>query len=118
MKIGKPGLKELDLVIPQGCSFSFSVIHKDDNGTLYNYANAAVHLVIQSGDGRKKSYDFSNYCAGSSSSPNISVSIPYSETAKLPIGDMPWDLIVVSSGIATRLAYGTASVVDTYALDQ
>ena len=117
MKIGKPGLKELDLVIAQNCSFSFSIVHTDDAGNVFDYSNAEIHMVLQSGNRQKHDYDFSDFCVGSDTSPNIIVTIPYAATASLPLGEMPWDIIVVNDGVATRVAYGTATVVDTYAMD-
>ena len=117
MKIGKPGLKELDLVIAQSCSFTFSIIHKDDQGNIFDYSNAEIHMVLQPTNRQKRVYDFSDFCIGSDGNPNIVVTIPYAATSSLPLGDIPWDLIVVNDGVATRIAYGTATVVDTYALD-
>ena len=113
MKIGSEGLKRLDLVIPQKCTFIFDVVHKTTGGSIVDHSGSEIHMVIED---KKRSFDLSQYCVGTVD--KIVVSIPYSETAKLPIGEFVWDLIAIKNGDATRILYGDVEVVDTYALDE
>lgn len=115
MKIGEKGLAEVNLVIPQKCSFAFTIEHEDSNGNPISHVNSVIHMVI-----RRKHYattfDFSNRCTGTAT--GISVELSPEDTAKLPLGNLVWDLIAeMQVGQTIRLAYGNANVVDTYALD-
>ena len=115
IEIGSKGLAEVNLTIPQGASLSFTIEHEDENDHEVDHTNADVSMAFQSKDG-KTSYDLSSHCEGTTS--GVSVFIPASATAVLPTGKLVWDLFSsLPSGESFRLAYGTVTVVDTYALD-
>lgn len=114
MDIGEKGLAEVNLVIPQKCSFAFSIDHEDSNGNPISHVNSIIHMVMNKYDAT--SFDFSNRCTGTAT--GISVELSPEDTAKLPLGNLVWDLIAeMQVGQTVRLAYGDVSVVDTYALD-
>lgn len=113
--IGRKGLAEVNIVIPQGASFAFAVIHKDDAGQVVDHSESTIKMALQSKDG-KDTYDMSEYCTGDDES--ITVDIPPIETAELPNGKLVWDMFAeMEDGTSLRLMYGSANVVDTYALD-
>ena len=115
MEIGEKGLAEANLVIPQKCSFAFTIDHKDSSGNPISHVNSTIHMVLLS-KYNAASFDFSNRCIGTLT--GISVELSPEDTAKLPLGYMTWDLIAeMQVGQTVRLAYGNVSVVDTYALD-
>ena len=114
--IGSKGLAEVNLVIPQGTSLAFSIVHTDEEGGSIDHTGSDIHMAFQSKDGAT-TYDLSQYCVGTDT--GVSASIPASVTADLPKGKMVWDLIAAMDGGGTyRLTYGSASIVDTYALDE
>ncbi len=116
IEIGSQGLVKAKLTIPQGCSVSFTVIHKDDAGSTIDHSSSTGKLALQDREGRtKKTYDLSSGVTCGSSS--IVVSLPPAKTAEIPVGKYFWDLIVAKGTEKIRLLYGDAEVVDTYALD-
>lgn len=116
--IGNAGLKNAGLIINQGCSLSFSVIHRNSDGTIVDHSGSSANLVVKKPSGNEKLADFSQYI--SCGSEEILATIPAEATAKLkPGGEYLWDLIVTtSSGEVIRLVYGPAVVEDTYSLDR
>ena len=115
IEIGRKGYAEANLVIPQGASLAFAVVHKDASGDVVDHSESTIRMALQSKDG-KDTYDMSEHCSGSSN--GITVDVPPSVTAELPKGKLVWDLFAeMESGASLRLVYGNASVVDTYALD-
>ena len=115
MKIGEKGLAEVNLIIPQKCSFAFTIEHKNSNGNPISHVNSTIHMVLMS-KYNAASFDFSNRCTGTAT--GISVELSPEDTADLPLGYMAWDLIAeMQVGQTVRLAYGNVNVVDTYALD-
>ena len=120
VNIGSKGLVFANLTIPQGTSLAFDIVHKDENGEPIDHSGSTAHMAFQCKDrqtGETTTYDMDSCC--SCGEDGISVSIPASATADLPMGKMPWDLIVETAlGEKVRLCYGNVSVVDTYALDE
>ena len=113
MDIGAKGLAEVNLTIPQGTSLHFEVIHTDEEGAVIDHSASTVKMALQGGGG---SYDLSEWCTGGHDS--IVVDVPGEATKALPIGKQAWDMIVLTSGGGSiRMCYGSAKVVDTYALD-
>jgi len=113
--IGRKGLADVNLVIPQGASMTFAVIHKDAAGEVVDHTASDIRMALQSKDG-KDTYDMSEYCTGDDES--ITVDVPPHVTAELPKGKLVWDMFAEMDGdVSIRLAYGNATVVDTYALD-
>lgn len=113
--IGKKGLAEINLVIPQGATFAFAIVHKDAAGEVIDHSESTIRMAFQN---RKSAvtYDMSEHCTGGAES--VTVNIPPSETAALPKGTLAWDIFAeTADGTSVRLAYGSASIVDTYALD-
>lgn len=116
-QIGNTGLLEALLIVNQGCSLDFEVIHKDDNGNVIDHTGSQGRLVIKNQSGRDIIADFSDYitCAAS----NILVSIPSEATKDIRPGEYVWDLIVtMQHGDVIRMLYGPARIVDTYSLDK
>ena len=115
MKIGAAGLAEVDLVIPQGTTLAFEVTHTDEDGQTIDHSASTAALAIAGNDGAGiASWDSYVTCSATV----ITVSVPASATAALPLGKMLWDLMVsMANGQVLRLAYGACTVVDTYALD-
>ena len=115
MEIGSKGLENANLVIPQATTLAFRVVHTDAEGATVDHSGSTCRMALQSKDGQT-TYDLSACCTPGSE--GIEVNVPPEETAKLPLGKMQWDLIVsTQAGEAIRMLYGTAQVVDTYAMD-
>lgn len=116
IEIGSKGLVEANLIIPQGASLPFTIVHKDEAGHAVDHTGATVHMAFQTKDG-KTSYDMSPYCTGVST--GISVLLPANVTKELPKGKFLWDMFseLPNGGDTFRIAYGTVTVEDTYALD-
>jgi len=115
MDIGAKGLQEVNLVMPQGTSLYFEVVHTDDDGQVINHSRSTIKCAMQNTGGEEQ-FDMSRFCTGTAS--KIIVSIPSSFTRTLPLQPMKWDLVAtLPTGSATRLCYGNVQVVDTYALD-
>ena len=115
MEIGSKGLAEVNLVIPQGTSLTFDVAHEDADGNPVDHSESTAKMAFQTKD-KATTIDLSECCTCTAE--GVTVSIPASTTAGLSVGKMVWDLIVTTSaGDAFRMAYGSVSVVDTYALD-
>jgi hypothetical protein len=113
--LGSEGLKNANLIIPQGSTMAFSVIHKNSSGEVIDHTTSEIKMALQSKNGAS-TYDMSRYCVGSDAC--ISVFIPSSVTIDLPKGKLLWDMFAeTEGGEAIRLAYGVANIVDTYALD-
>ena len=112
--IGAIGVNNIDLVIPQGTSLSFTVPHEED-GEPVDHTSSTVRAAIQDKVGNLVRLD--GYCTGAEG--GVHVEIPASVSADLALKTKyVWDLIAVEDdGSAVRLAYGDVSVVDTYALD-
>ena len=115
MDIGSKGLCEVNLTIPQGCSLTFSVVHKDEEGNVVDHSASTARMAFQKSD--KTNIDLSPCC--SCGQDGVAITVPASQTAAMEIGKMSWDLIVeTASGETMRMAYGKVSIVDTYALDE
>lgn len=112
--IGNKGLAEVNLVIPQGATFAFAIVHKDAAGEVIDHSGSTIRMAFQN---RRSTvtYDMSEHCTGGE---QVTVSIPPEITAALPKGTLVWDIFAeTADGTSVRLAYGSASIVDTYALD-
>lgn len=115
MNIGSKGLTEVDLIIPQSTSLTFDITHYDMDGKSVDHTASVVNMAFQSRDGTE-TIDLDEYCEGTST--GVHVFLPPSVSENLPLGKMLWDMIVtMSSGEQVRMAYGTVTIVDTYALD-
>lgn len=113
MTIGNAGLINADLIINQGCSRSFTVIHEDDEGNIIDHTGSIGTIAIEKGNFIKK-FNGAVSCGASA----IAVTIDANDTKNLSLGEYDWDLIVrMTSGEVIRLIYGIATVTDTYALD-
>lgn len=116
MDIGSKGLADVNLVIPQGTSLTFDVVHKDGEGEVIDHSQSAASMAFQTTD-KETTYDMGSCCTCMSDC--IRVTIPASMTEALPLGKMAWDLIVETAlGEKVRVCYGKVSIVDTYALDE
>ncbi len=116
MEIGAKGLVEANIILPQSTSLTFDVVHKDESGEVIDHSGSTAHMAFQTRDAAT-TYDLDACCACSAE--RIRVMIPASTSETLPLGRMNWDLIVETAfGEQIRLCYGTANVVDTYALDE
>lgn len=116
MEIGSKGLAEVNLVIPQGTSLAFDVVHTTEDGEVIDHSESECRMAFQSKD-KKTTWVMDGCC--SADAERIRVSIPASQTESLPIGKMVWDLIVATeTGEQVRVCYGSVSIVDTYALDE
>ena len=115
VEIGSKGLEEVNLTIPQGASLAFTIVHKDEEGHAVDHSASTIVMAFQSKDG-KTTTDTSTYCTGTET--GISVMLPAAFTEALPKGKLVWDIFAtVQGGPTFRMAYGTVTVVDTYALD-
>lgn len=116
-EIGSPGLARVDLTIPQGTTLRFTISHTDGDGNPVDHTGSTIAAVVQGRDGRTLC-NLSPYCTGTET--GIDVSIPASVGNALAAGEVNrWDMIVTMSGGDTvRIAYGSATAVDTYALDE
>lgn len=111
--IGSRGLANADLVIPQGASFDFTVTHKDEQGNAVDHTASTIKMALQ---GRGGTHQMDEYCTGTST--GVTVAIPASVTAALPVGTLNWDMAAeMSNGEVVFLLWGKAQVVDTYSLD-
>ena len=115
MEIGSKGLGNANLVIPQATTLAFKVVHTDSEGVTIDHSGSTCHMALQSKDGQK-TYDLSACCIPGAE--GIAVNVPPEVTAQLPLDKLQWDMIVTTqAGEAIRMLYGTAQVVDTYAMD-
>lgn len=115
IEIGSKGLANVNLVIPQGASLAFAIVHKDAAGEIIDHSQSTIKMALQTRSGTD-TYDMSEYCEGQSE--QITVSLPPDVTAELPKGQLVWDIFAeMLNGASIRLAYGSVNVVDTYALD-
>lgn len=115
MDIGEKGLALANLTIPQKCSLSFEVKHTDEAGNPVDHTASELHMALQRKDG-SLSIDLDSCCTGTAT--GVSVFVPATVTANMPLGKMLWDLIAeMQDGNTIRLVYGDAAIVDTYALD-
>ena len=116
MEVGSKGLAEVNLTIPQGCSLDFEVKHTDDEGHPVDHTSSIIKMAFQSKDGGT-TIDLSSCCTGTAT--GITVIIPASESERMALGKMLWDLIAeTTAGDTIRIAYGSATIIDTYALDE
>lgn len=116
IKIGNEGLCEAMLIIPQGCSQGFTVVHEDTEGNIIDYRGATAKMVLQTMDRKKMIIDLSSYVSGRQE--DILVQIPGNATKNIAPGEYAWDLIMTNGSNTTRLLYGVAEIVDTYSLDE
>lgn len=115
--IGSKGLATANLVIPQSTSLSFVVEHLDSEGGVIDHDGWTVHVRLQGKDDISENYLLDDYVSEDSEG-NILVTIPPEISATIPIGTYNWDMIADDpSGQSTRLVYGSAKVIDTYAKD-
>lgn len=113
--IGSNGLAEVNLTIPQATSLEFDVTHTDERGRVIDHTDSSIAVSFQRKD-TNAVIDISEYCTGTEK--GISVHIPASVTAVIPLGYMVWDMVVtMSTGAVVRMCYGKVNVIDTYALD-
>lgn len=115
MEIGSKGLAEVNLTIPHRTSLTFTIVHEDAEGNVIDHSQSVANMAFQSKD--KSLFVDLDECVMCAES-GIYVTIPATATEDLPIGKLNWDLIVTTPSEQLRLAYGTASIVDTYALDE
>ena len=116
MDIGAKGLANVNLTIPQSTTLAFSVVHKDSGGHVIDHSQSTVNMAFQSKN-QATTYDLDNCCTATDN--GIFVTIPATITEALPLDNLNWDLIVEDTyGVVTRLCYGVAKIVDTYALDE
>ena len=116
MDIGSKGLAQVNLIIPQSTSLTFTVVQKDGEGAVIDLSNATAAMALQTRD-TETTYDLDACCTCTDE--GVYVAIPASVTEDIPLGKYNWDLIVtMANGTVTRLCYGSASIVDTYALDE
>lgn len=112
--IGTKGLKKANLVITQGCDLSFTILHYDQEGSIIDHSDSKLNMAIKFPFGKM---DLSGFCDGDDE--KILVNVSGTQTAKMPTGEYPWDIIAkLESGAVTRLVYGMAEIYDTYALDE
>lgn len=123
MEIGSKGLQEVNLTIPQSTSLTFDVVHKSNDGDVIDHSQSTAHMAFQetrftgSSTPLRVNHNLDECCACSSE--GVRVTIPATVTEQLPLGKMPWDLIVVTVlGEQVRLCYGKVNILDTYALDE
>ena len=114
IEIGSKGLVEVDLILPQSTSLSFTVVHKDDQGNIIDHSESVANMAFQTRD-KQTTWDLDSCCTCSEE--GVSVTVPSDISASLPTGKLVWDLIVDMGEEQTRLCYGTVVVVDTYAMD-
>lgn len=116
MEIGSDGLAEVNLTIPQSTSLTFDIIHKDEDGNVIDHSSSTARMAIQTKD-RSHTLVLDECCECGSE--RIRVTITPEISRSLPIGKMPWDMIVeMVGGEQPRLCYGTARIIDTYAEDE
>ena len=116
MDIGSKGLAQVNLIIPQSTILTFTVVQKDGEGEVIDLSNATAAMAFQSRD-TETTYELDACCTCAVD--GVYVAIPASVTEDIPLGKYNWDLIVtMANGTVTRLCYGSASIVDTYALDE
>lgn len=114
MIIGDEGLENVDVKIPQGASRYFTITHKDKDGNVVDHSQSTAKMVFVGKDGN---IHLDECCSCSES--GITVSIPPSVSKTLPLGKMPWDIMVTTAqGDVIRAAYGKVIVIDTYAHDE
>ena len=115
MDIGSKVLAEVNLILPQSTSLTFDVIHKDDGGVIVDHSASTARMALQAKD--RTTYHLDSCCTCTAD--YIRVTIPASLTQTIPLGKMSWDMIVTTTyGDQLRLCYGSANIVDTYALDE
>lgn len=116
MDIGSKGLAQVNLIIPQSTSLTFTVVQKDGEDVVIDLSNATAAMALQTRD-TKTTYDLDACCTCTDE--GVYITIPASVTEDIPLGKYNWDLIVtMANGTVTRLCYGTVSIVDTYAFDE
>lgn len=116
MDIGAKGLQEVNLIIPQATSLTFDVVHKDEEGNVFDHSASTAHMAFQTRD-KQTTYDMDSCVACDAE--KIRVTIPADMTEGLPLGKLAWDLIVTTdSDEQVRMCYGGVQIVDTYALDE
>lgn len=116
MQIGSKGLAEVNIILPQSTSLTFDVVHRSDDGEIFDHSSSTAKMAFQTKD-KSTTYTLDECC--SCAADFIRITIPASFTETLPLGKLVWDLIVITSlGEQVRLCYGAVTVVDTYAFDE
>lgn len=109
MDIGSNGLIQLDLIIPRGTSFEFSIELQDESGEYVSLEDATFKMVFKQD---YQPFDVSRFVTGNAK--GLSVSIPFETTKIFPICVMQWDCLVYTSDTdCFRIAYGKVKIVDT-----
>lgn len=109
MDIGSNGLIQLDLIIPRGTSFEFSIELQDESGEYVSLEDATFKMVFECD---YMAFDVSRFVTGTSK--GLSVSIPFETTKPFKIGVMQWDCLVYTSDTdCFRIAYGKVKIVNT-----
>lgn len=114
IEIGGKGTQEANLTIPQSATFTFDIVHVDeDDEEVIDHSESTFDMAFQGNE----TYQLDD-CV-SATADRIRVAIPASTTKSLPIGKMNWDLFANTTlGDSIRLMYGKVTVVDTYAKDK
>ena len=109
MDIGSNGLIQLDLIIPRGTSFEFSIELQDESGEYVSLEDATFKMAFKQD---YQPFDVSRFVTGNAK--GLSVSIPFKTTKIFPICVMQWDCLVYTSDTdCFRIAYGKVKIVDT-----
>ncbi len=112
--IGSRGLVNADLVLVQEVSFSVTFVHETTDGEPIDHTGWSAWCRIQGG---RVDLDISNRVSFGKDG-TISLIIPDDTTATIPVGSYNWDLIVEdNTSFATRIAWGTCRVYDSWARD-
>lgn len=112
--VGKAGLKEVHLTIPQHTTLTFTVEHRDSGGHLVDHSSSTIRMGLE--DKEKRFTDLSDCVTVTPE--GLLVEIPSSVSSALPVGKNKWDMMAeMANGQTVRLCYGMCQVVDTYALD-
>ena len=113
-EIGSEG-QEANIILPQGTSLNFSVVHKDEEGNVIDHSASVGHMAFQGKNGNPH-WKLDDYVTCDAEA--IYVRLPGSLTDDGPVGKMRWDLIVdMSDGETVMLLHGTVSITDTCSLD-
>ena len=113
--IGSDGY-EADMIINQGCSLNFTVLHKDNQGNVINHSGSRGKIAFSPKERKKGSIVIKDAITCTAS--NIYVDLVPEDTWQLSPGNYDWDLIVeMANSEVVRLVFGDAKVNDTYALD-
>ena len=112
IKINSRGLAEVEIIIPQGTTLQFRIVHKSKDGTVIDHTDSKLHFAMQG----SKTYVLDEFCHGTSEC--IEINVPASFTEELPCGYMNCDFIAETEQFSQCLFYGVANIADTYSLDK